>query len=502
MDVRKLVDGALVSCVRLREVLSPEGKDQGAWDGEDRGKEVGESFGGNALCKSFNSERKTRGVCISFRLWGRANECPAEELGGDERSLLEMPDREDEKELWRRRKKEKVRTVSDRERELGTQSVSQKMEDRGAGRCYVGRKEKRKVNEGEKRSQKRKKRKLCKEPGKRNEDARCLLPAHCHTEDVWTRRWGQLLLTGEVVNFMQRGTALHAEALLLTRMATWLEERRHSINYGGVAGKMSPDRHSFIMECVATYSPCEQCVECIKEFRSKTGVRVILRCCRLYELNPRHPSNVSADLPIGSQASRRHAVSVLDKLAQLGRDFSLLSPENLGHLQKRRPFAAGRHLDQVPSSMLRGYTAYALGLGKMLKRMRINTEKYSFLEPISQLWLEPGIGKPQRDDKAMGTGQDRHGSRSGSMSMVEKKLAGFGLYLHPLVVSRIEGQTSLATDLSGVMEKHGFQGHFAVSPCLCRGNCLRCCPCRQSHRHCTPLCGGHRGMCQSQQHDS
>uniref|UniRef100_A0A8C4NAP8 Uncharacterized protein n=1 Tax=Eptatretus burgeri TaxID=7764 RepID=A0A8C4NAP8_EPTBU len=309
MDVRKLVEGALVSCVRLREVVSLEAKDQGAWNCNVRGKEVRDSFG-----------------------------------------------------------------------------------------------------------------------------------------------WGQLLLTGEVVNFMHCGTALHAEPLLLTRVAAWLEERRHSINSGSAAGKMLLDHHSFIMECIATYSPCEQCVDCIKEFRSKTGVRVILRCCRLYELNPRHPSPSKVSL------------------AELGRDFSLLSPEKMGHLLKQ--WSVGRHrLDQVPSSMLRGYTAYALSLQKMLKRMRINT-----------------VGQVEHH-KCEDVDNNELNLNKCSVSNVRAKRV------------RIEEFCASLTPLPPILAPH-IPGHFAVSPCLCRGNCLRCCPCRQSHRHCTPLCGGHRVTCQSQQHDS
>nr|ALO81580.1 cytidine deaminase 2d3 [Petromyzon marinus] len=319
---------------------------------------------------------------------------------------------------------------------------------------------------------------------------------------------GRGVTGGHAVNYNKQGTSIHAEVLLLSAVRAALLRRRRCED-GEEATR------GCTLHCYSTYSPCRDCVEYIQEFGASTGVRVVIHCCRLYELDVNR--------------RRSEAEGVLRSLSRLGRDFRLMGPRDaialllggrLANTADGESGASGNawvtetnvveplvdmtgfgdedlHAQVQRNKQIReAYANYASAVSLMLGELHVDPDKFPFLaEFLAQTSVEPS-GTP-RETRGRPRGASSRGPEIGRQRPAdfERALGAYGLFLHPRIVSREADREEIKRDLIVVMRKHNYQGCLEVAPCVCSGACVRACPCRQAGRMCIPLCGAHRTTC-------
>ncbi|CAM9480644.1 unnamed protein product [Lampetra planeri] len=308
---------------------------------------------------------------------------------------------------------------------------------------------------------------------------------------------GRGLSGGHVVNYNKQGTSIHAEVLLLSAVRAALPRR--------CEGDAEEAPRGCTVHCYSTYSPCRDCVDYIQEFVASTGVRVAMRCCRLYELDVTR--------------RRPEAEGVLRSLSSLGHDFRLMGPRDAialllgGRLADGESGASGGDAEplvemagfgdeqlhaqvQRNRQIVEAYARYAGAVSLVLGELRVDPDKFPFLADfLAQTSVEPS-GTP-RGARGRPRGASSRGPGIGRQRPAdfERALGAYGLFLHPRIVSREADREEIKRDLVAVMRKHDYQGCLEVSPCVCSGACVRACPCRQAGRMCIPLCGAHRATC-------
>nr|QSL97331.1 CDA2_3 [Lethenteron camtschaticum] len=242
---------------------------------------------------------------------------------------------------------------------------------------------------------------------------------------------GRGLSGGHVVNYNKQGTSIHAEVLLLSAVRAALPRR--------CEGDAEEAPRDCTVHCYSTYSPCRDCVDYIQEFVASTGVRVAMRCCRLYELDVTR--------------RRPEAEGVLRSLSSLGRDFRLMGPRDAialllgGRLADGESGASGGNAE--PLVEMAGFGDEQLHA----------QDKFPFLADfLAQTSVEPS-GTP-RGARGRPRGASSRGPGIGRQRPAdfERALGAYGLFLHPRIVSREADREEIKRDLIAVMRKHNYQG--------------------------------------------